>query len=114
MENKLTRINKIKDNALDTATDTTIEWLNDYIKKNLPKLLTWSKNEIKNKLILFFEKKEPKIYIKNAIYDAIKIGEENKERALIKAMKESGVPEIEIKKIINVSKKISCYNRENK
>lgn len=107
IEKEDTRLNKIKESCLDTATDATIDWLEKIINENLPKVYDRLVEKVQKTVTSFFNsnKKSTQESIKDVIYEGIEIGEHNKERSMIIAMKDSGMSNDDINKIISSSKK---------
>jgi len=99
------RKDQMMDSFLDTSTESMTEWGNDFIKTNVPKTMDWITARIKDVFSSIKNKSDSSIgaSVRKAIQAGIEIGEENKEQAMIKAMMNSGIKEIQIRQILNAS-----------
>lgn len=99
--------NRIVDSVKDTSEQAIIEWENEYIRTNVPRVLDWMTEKIKETVLLISndEKKKMSEQIKNIIFQGIEMGEKNKEIAVIKAMKNAKMDDMTIQKIISNSNK---------
>lgn len=99
--------NRIVDSFKDTSEQAIIEWENEYIRTNVPRVLDWMTEKIKETVLLISndEKKKMSEQIKNIIFQGIEMGEKNKEIAVIKAMKNAKMDDMTIQKIISNSNK---------
>ena len=88
------------------GAEAVIEWGNEFIKTNVPKSLDWISSNIKGVFSSLASKSDLSLRenVRKAIFAGIEIGEENKEQALIQAMKVEGIDEKKIKLILDESK----------
>lgn len=96
--------------------DTVTEWGNNFIKTNIPKSLDWMTSHIKDVFSFVTSKNSLSIKenIQKAILVGIKIGEENKEQSLIRAMIDEGINEEKIKVILEKSNQYLITTEEIK
>lgn len=101
------RKDKMVNSFLDTGTDSVTQWGNDFISTNTPKALDWTVAKVKEIFSSISKTSNIKSrdFIRNIILQGIEIGEGNKENALIKAMKEVGLEESQIRQILKASQK---------
>lgn len=107
---------QIMNSFVDTGVEEAIKWGNDYIKKNVPKSLDWIESYIKNLFSSATSHDSDSISenIRKAIFAGIEIGEENKERALVKAMIDEGINHKKINLILEKSSQYLITNEEIK
>jgi len=101
------RKDKVVDSFLDTGTDSVIDWGNQFISENLPKTMNWTVAKIKEGISSIAKKSETSIRSSSHkwIFEAIEIGEANKERAMLLAMKEMDLSEKQIQDILSAHNK---------
>lgn len=101
------RKDKMMNSFLDTGTDSVTQWGNDFIRTNTPKALDWTVTKVKEIFSSISSTSNMKScdFIRSIIFQGIEIGEDNKENALINAMKEFGLNESQIEQILNASQK---------
>ena len=101
------RKDKVVDSLLDTGTDSVIDWGNQFIHDNLPKAMNWTVEKIKEGISSLAKSSGMSIRSSTQkwIFEAIEIGEANKERAMLLAMKEQGLSEKQIQSILTAQKK---------
>ena len=97
---------QIVDSFVDSGAEAVIEWGNEFIKTNVPKSLDWISSNIKGVFSSLASKSDLSLRenVRKAIFAGIEVGEENKEQALIQAMKVEGIDEKKIKLILDESK----------
>lgn len=105
-KNKTNNIETIKKSCIDTANVTTKEWTEKCIKTNLTSLYDWMEKAIKETISDFAskDKKKTRDFIRDTIFQGIEIGENNKERSLIMAMRDAGISEESILQIVKNSR----------
>lgn len=108
------RTDKMVNSFLDTGTDSVTQWGNDFISTNAPKVLDWTVAKVKEIFSSFSNSSNMKSreFIRNIIFQGIEIGEGNKENALIKAMKDTGLDDDQIRQILKASKKYLITREE--
>ncbi len=91
----------------DTGTDSLTKWGNEFIQENTPKALNWIVVKIKETVTSSATTSNMKMRdsIRNTIFQGIEIGEANKERALIQAMREVGIDKEQITQVLLASQK---------
>lgn len=101
------RKEKMVNSFLDTGTDSVTQWGNEFISTNTPKALDWTVAKVKEIFSSISKTSNTKSrdFIRSIIFQGIEIGEGNKENALIKAMKEVGLEESQIRQILKASQK---------
>ena len=115
MDNEgISRKDKMANTLFDTATDSVTEWGNDFIKTNVPRILDCAADKTRIAISTLTKKNNIKnrSFIRDAIYQGIEIGEENKERALVMAMKEMGTSDAQINQILEISNKFLVTLKE--
>lgn len=90
---------------VDTGANAATEWGNDFIKKNVPKSLDWITSHIKDlfSTVISQNNNSNRENIRKTILAGIEIGEENKERALVRAMIDEGINREKISLILEKS-----------
>jgi hypothetical protein len=101
------RKDKIMNSFLDTGTDSVIQWGNKRIATDTPEVLDWVLNKVKEVFssVANASNVKSRDFIRSIIFQGIEIGEGNKENALVNAMKEVGLDESQIERILEASKK---------
>lgn len=101
------RKDKVVDSFFDTGTDSMIDWGNQFINENLPKAMNWTVEKIKEGISSIAKSSGTSIRSSTHkwIFEAIEIGEANKERAMMLAMKELGLSEEQVQDILTAQKK---------
>jgi len=101
------RKDKVVDSLLDTGTDSVIDWGNQFISENLPKAMNWTVEKIKEGISSIAKSSGSSIRSSTHkwIFEAIEIGEANKERAMLLAMKEQGLSEEQVQGILTAHRK---------
>ena len=102
--------NKIVDSFKNTSEQAITKWGNDFIINNLPKALDCMVAKFKESVLTVSKNENNKMneQIRDIIFKGIEIGEDNKEVAIIKAMKNAGMDENTIQMIIENSNKYLC------
>lgn len=101
------RNDNIVNSFLDTSTDSVTKWGNEFISTNTPKALDWTVAKVKEifSSISNTSNIKSRDFIRSIIFQGIEIGESNKEKALVNAMKEIGIEDAQIRQILKASKK---------
>lgn len=101
------RNDNIVNSFLDTSTDSVTKWGNEFISTNTPKALDWTVAKVKEIFSSISNTSNMKFrdFIRSIIFQGIEIGESNKEKALVNAMKEIGIEDAQIRQILKASKK---------
>lgn len=101
------RKDKVVDSYLDTGTDSMIDWGNQFISENLPKAMNWTVEKIKEGISSIAKSSGSSVRSSTHkwIFECIQIGEANKERAMLIAMKEAGIPAEQIQGVLRNHKK---------
>lgn len=101
------RNDNIVNSFLDTSTDSVTKWGNEFISTNTPKALDWTVTKVKEifSSISNTSNMKSRDFIRSIIFQGIEIGESNKEKALVNAMKEIGIEDAQIRQILKASKK---------
>lgn len=101
------RNDNIVNSFLDTSTDSVTKWGNEFISTNTPKALDWTVAKAKEifSSISNTSNMKSRDFIRSIIFQGIEIGESNKEKALVNAMKEIGIEDAQIRQILKASKK---------
>lgn len=101
------RNDNIVNSFLDTSTDSVTKWGNEFISTNTPKALDWTVAKVKEifSSISNTSNMKSRDFIRSIIFQGIEIGESNKEKALVNAMKEIGIEDAQIRQILKASKK---------
>ena len=96
---------RITSSLADAGEDAIVKWGNNFISKNVPIALDWTVERIKEAISALVNGSNTKIRdsIRDTIYKSIEIGENNKERALILAMRKEGISESRIEEILKTS-----------
>ena len=107
MGDEIIRKDKVVGSLLDTGTDSVIDWGNQYISENLPKAMNWTVEKIKDGISSIANKSGTSVRstMRKWIFEAIEIGEANKERAMLLAMKELCLSEKQIQDILAAQEK---------
>lgn len=101
------RNDNIFNSFLDTSADSVTKWGNEFISTNTPKALDWTVAKVKEifSSISNTSNVKSRDFIRSIIFQGIEIGESNKEKALVNAMKEIGIEDAQIRQILKASKK---------
>lgn len=101
----MSRKDRMVNTFLDTSADSMTAWGNEFLSTNIPKTMNWTVTKIKEVFSALANNSNVKSrdFIRNAILQGIEIGEANKERSLILAMKKLGIDEGRINQILEES-----------
>lgn len=104
---KTNRTERVRNELADTSEKAFKEWADDFIIENVPKVMNWSVARIKEFFSSLEKGSNKKVSenIRKGMFECIEIGEVNKERAMIMAMKKAGVEDAKIKEILELSNK---------
>lgn len=121
MDDKVTRTERIKSELFDSGEKAFVNWADSFIAENVPEAMNWSVTKIKE-FFSSLEKgnnKKMSETIRKGMIECVEIGEANKERAMIIAMKKAGVEDSKIKEILELSskymvKRVEVIEKESK
>ena len=93
------RNDNIFNSFLDTSADSVTKWGNEFISTNTPKALDWTVAKVKEifSSISNTSNMKSRDFIRSIIFQGVEIGESNKEKTLVNAMKEIGIEDAQIR-----------------
>ena len=113
---ELSRKRKMVNSFLDSSEEAMTKWLNEFIDENLPKTMTWTTTKIKELVLSLSDKSNTNTRdrIRNIILFGIEIGENNKEEAMVLAMREVGISEEQIIQVLENTPKYMVTKKDVK
>lgn len=92
---------------LDTAAEGINDWCSNAIRKGVPKAMDWIANKSREIISTLSDLKKPEDRIKKAIQEAVTLGLEHKEWAMVEAMKKIEISEEQIQQVLKQVEEIS-------
>lgn len=101
------RKDQVVNSFKDTGAESVTKWGNEFIQENTPKALNWIVSKIREAVTTAANGSNMKMResVRNTIFQGVEIGEANKERAIVQAMREVGMDEQQIRQILSNSQK---------